>query len=162
MADMREEGVKRMSEHSDHPDTLLPPAADSLGQGSNWLVAVINTPRVGERAVKELEKAGFASRDILLLSGPDTIRRMQATEDQRGPLGWAFKAVARIVTDASYYQDIYLREAEEGHAIINVHTEDPTDIERGRDILERLGARHVKHFGPWTVTDLSEPASPAL
>jgi len=150
-----------MSEHSDHPDTLLPPAADSLGQGSNWLVAVINTPRAGERAVKELERAGFASRDILLLSGPETIRRMQATEDQRGPLGWAFKAVARIVTDASYFQDIYLREAEQGRAIINVHTEEPADIERGRDILERLGARHVKHFGPWTVTDLSEPASPA-
>lgn len=151
-----------MSDHTDHPDTLLPPAADSLGQGSNWLVAVTNTQREGERAVKQLEAAGFAAKDILLLSGTEATRRMQANEDQRGPLGWAFKAIARIVTDASYFQDIYLREAEEGHSIINVHTDDSADIERGRDILERLGARHLKHFGPWTVTDLSEPASPAM
>lgn len=150
-----------MSEYSEHPDTLLPPAADSLGHGSNWLVAVIDTPRAGERAVKDLTKAGFASKDILLLSGPEALRRMRASDDQRGPLGWAYKALARIVTDASYFQDMYLREAEEGHSIVNVHTEDTADIERGRDILERLGAHHVKHFGPWTVTDLSEPASPA-
>lgn len=150
-----------MSEQPDQSNTLLPPAADSLGQGSNWLVAVIDTPRAGERAVKALEEAGFAPKDILLLSGPEAVRRMQVNEDQRGPLGWAFKAIARIVTDASYFQDHYLREAEEGHAIINVHTEDAANIERARNILERLGARQVKHFGPWTVTDLSEPASPA-
>lgn len=50
----KEEGACHMPEYAEHPDTLLPPAADSLGHGSDWLVAIIDTPRVGERAAKEL------------------------------------------------------------------------------------------------------------
>lgn len=146
---------------SEQPDTLVPPMADAPGQGSNWLVAVIDTPRAGARAVKALEKDGFRQEDILLLSGPEALRRMAARDEQRGPLGWAFKTVARVVTDAAYFQDMYTREAEEGHSIINIHTSDPDAIEHGRDILMRCGARHLKHFGPWTITDLSEPESPA-
>lgn len=146
---------------SEHPETLFPPMADTPGQGSNWLVAVIDTPRAGARAVKALEKDGFRPEDILLLSGPEALKRMAARNEQRGPMGWAYKVVARVATDATYFQDIYVREAEDGHSIINVHTADPDAIEHGRDILIHCGAHFLKHFGPWAITDLSEPESPA-
>lgn len=35
------------------------------------------------------------------------------------------------------------------------------EAEHGRDILIRCGAHHLKRFGPWAITDLSEPESPA-
>jgi hypothetical protein len=146
---------------SEQPETLFPPMADAPGHGSNWLVAVIDTPRAGARAVKALQKDGFKQQDILLLSGPEALKRMAAKDEQRGPMGWAFKAVARVATDATYFQDMYTREAEEGHSIISIHTADPDAIEHARDILVSCGARHLKHFGPWTITDLSEPESPA-
>lgn len=138
--------------HSD--ETLFPPAADNLNQSSNWLVGVIDDPRAAEQAIQALYAAGFAQDDVLLLSGPEALKRLEAKDEQRGPLGWAHKAVANIVTDAGDFEDNYAQEASAGHSIINVHAEEHVDIDRARDVLTQYGAHYVKHFGPWTITDL--------
>lgn len=140
---------------SDTENTLFPPAADNLNQSSNWLVGVINDPAMAEQAVQALLKAGFAQQDVLLLHGPEALQRIEARDEQRGPLGWAHKAMANIVTDASSFETNYAKEASAGHSIVNVHTGDDAYIERGRAVLEQYGAHYIKHFGPWTIEDLS-------
>lgn len=140
---------------SEDKETLFPPAADNLNQPSNWLVGVIDDPKMAQRAVQALLHAGFAQEDVLLLDGPEALKRIEARDEQRGPLGWAQKAMANIVTDAGTFEERYAHEASAGHSIINIHTGDDQYIERGRAILEQFGAHYIKHFGPWTIEDLS-------
>jgi len=140
---------------SQSEDTMFPAAADNLDQSANWLVGVIDNPQMAEQAVQTLLQAGFNQDDVLLTHGPDALRRMEAKDEQRGPLGWIHKAVANIVTDASSFQDTYATEASAGHSIINIHTDDEAYITRGAEVLRRHGAHYIKHFGPWTITDLS-------
>ena len=139
---------------SQNEETLFPPAADNLDQSSNWLVGVIDDPHMAERAVQALLNAGFNQQDILLLHGPEALKRLEAKDEQRGPLGWAHKALASVVTDASAFESDYAREASAGHSIINVHTDDAEYIERGTAVLKEHGAHYIKHFGPWTITDI--------
>jgi hypothetical protein len=140
---------------SDTEDTLFPPAADNLDQSANWLVGVIDDPTMAKRAVQALLQAGFAREDVLLLDGPEALKRVEAKDEQRGPLGWAHKAIASVVTDASSFEEMYVQEASAGHSIINIHTDDETYIDRGSAVLKQHGAHYIKHFGPWTITDLS-------
>jgi len=140
---------------SEDKETLFPPAADNLDQSSNWLVGVIDDPKMAEQAARALIQAGFAQEDVLLLSGPEALKRIEAKDEQRGPLGWAQKAMAHIVTDASSFEANYAKEASAGHSIVNIHTGDDHYIERGRAVLEQYGAHYIKHFGPWTIADLS-------
>ena len=140
---------------SQSDETLFPAAADNLNQSHNWLVGVIDQPQRAEQAVQALRQAGFAEDDVLLLHGPDALRRLEAKDEQRGVLGWAHKAVALIVTDAGAFEGAYAQEASAGHSIINVHTAERPDIERARDVLAAHGAHYIKHFGPWAITNLS-------
>ncbi|HZC07118.1 MAG TPA: hypothetical protein VE338_15895 [Ktedonobacterales bacterium] len=140
---------------SQSEDTMFPPAADNLDQSSNWLVGVIDSPQVAEQTVQALVQAGFNQKDVLLLHGPDALKRLEAKDEHRGPLGWAHKAVANIVTDAGAFEQTYAQEASAGHSIINIHTDDAEYIKRGRAVLEEHGAHYIKHFGPWMITDLS-------
>jgi hypothetical protein len=140
---------------SEDKDTLFPPAADTLDQSSNWLVGVIDDPKMAEQAARALAQAGFAQEDVLLLHGPEALKRIEAKDEQRGPLGWAHKAMANIVTDAGSFEAKYAKEASAGHSIINIHTGDDSYIERGRAVLAKYGAHYIKHFGPWTIADLS-------
>ena len=146
---------------SQNEDTLFPAAADNLDQSSNWLVGVIDDPQMAEQAVVALINAGFNQQDVLLLHGPEMLKRLDAKDEQRGPLGWAHKALASVVTDAStcdrrqhIRERVYAREASAGHSIVNVHTNDPEYVERGTAVLTKHGAHFIKHFGPWTITDL--------
>lgn len=139
---------------ADTEDTLFPPAADNLDQSSNWLVAVIDAPALAERAVQALLDAGFSPDDVLLLHGPEALRRLEAKDEQRGPLGWAHKALANVVTDASAFEDSYAQEATAGHSIINVQVAEPEGIARATEVLQAYDAHYVKHFGPWVITDM--------
>lgn len=139
---------------SQNEDTLFPAAADNLDQSSNWLVGVIDDPQMAEQSVVALTDAGFNQQDVLLLHGPEALKRLEAKDEHRGPLGWAHKALASVVTDASTFESDYAREASAGHSIVNVHTDDPEYVELGTAVLTEHGAHLIKHFGPWTITDL--------
>src|SRR5579859_2369392 len=68
----------RESPHmADTEDTLFPPAADNLDQSPNWLVGVIDEPARAEQAAQALLDAGFSPDDVLLLHGPEAIRRLE-------------------------------------------------------------------------------------
>jgi hypothetical protein len=136
-------------------DTFFPPAADNLDQPANWLSGVIDDPRMAEQAVQALYSAGFAKDDVLLLHGPDALKRMEAKDEQRGLLGWAHKAISSVLTDASSVENTYVQEAAAGHSIINIHAENEDEIERARAVLADHQAHYIKHFGQWTITHLS-------
>jgi len=135
-------------------DTLFPAAADNLDQSSNWLVGVIDEPMMAERAVRALIEAGFSADDVLLLHGPEALSRLEAKDEQRGPLGWLHKAIANVVTDAGTFEGAYMREASAGHSIINVQVADPENIELATAVLKSYEARDVKHYGTWVITDM--------
>lgn len=140
---------------SESKDTVFPPDTGSTGASSDWIVGVIDDPAAAEEAQRSLLSAGFAQDDVLLLHGPEALRRMEARDEQRGPLGWLSKAVAKVVTDAGTFEANYTREASAGHSIINIHTNHPDYIARAKTVLDRYGAHFVKQYGPWTVSDLS-------
>ncbi|HEX8982978.1 MAG TPA: hypothetical protein VF792_09430 [Ktedonobacterales bacterium] len=140
--------------HQEERDPLFPPATGDVSQSADWIVGVIDNLSVAQQAERALLDAGFADTDVVLLSGPEAIHRLQVKEEQRGPLGWVRKAFASVTTDADYFESAYEEHANAGHAIINIHSDDPNWISRATAILKRYDAHNVKHYGPWVITDL--------
>lgn len=141
-------------DHQEERDPLFPPATGDVSQSSDWIVGVIDDLSVAQQAERALLDAGFADTDVVLLSGPEAIHRLQVKEEQRGPLGWVRKAFASVTTDADYFESAYEADASAGHAIINIHSDDPNWISRATAILKRYDAHTMKHYGPWVITDL--------
>lgn len=136
-------------------DRMFPAAADNVHQSSNWLVGVIDDPQQAQQAEVALLQAGFSEDSTLLLHGHETLKRLRAKDEQRGPLGWAMKALSALTSDTREFEDNYAAEARAGHAILSLRVSDEEDMERARQLMAAHGAHYIKHYGTWVVTDLT-------
>lgn len=144
-----------MSDISSEHDPLFPPATGDTSQSSDWIVGVIDDLGPAAQAEQALLDAGFAHDDLLLLSGPEALRRLEKKDEQAGPLGRMRKAIASVVTDAHSFERAYATDASAGHAILSVHSDADDWVDRARDILARYGAHSIKRYGRWAITDLT-------
>ena len=59
----------------------------------------------------------------------------------------------RILIDYGF-DDVYLREARQGHHILALHLASYEQLEQVRDLLAPHHAHHMKYVDTWTVADL--------
>src|SRR5579875_1652912 len=150
---MRERFVS-MADNTDLP--IVPHAVpDVISQTQDWVVGVVDTPTAAEQAVQALREAGFPDDDIVLLHGDDAVQAVQARTEQANPLMRLLHALVGQTNEASSYERDYVDEARMGHSIINVHTVDQEDVLRVQQILEAHGVHRLKHYGRWTISQLS-------
>lgn len=56
--------------------------------------------------------------------------------------------------DEGFPGEMYLHEAEQGHAILSVRLHSSEQVNHVRDILVNSHAHQIKYFGRWAIADL--------
>ena len=140
-------------------NTPMSPTPGDMTQRPDWLVAVINEPTEAERAVQALYQAGFAQDDVTLSHGPDAVDQMQERGQQKSLLGKLADGITKAVSDSGTYEEDYADEAHAGHSTVHVHTSDPEEVEKARQILVAHNAHHIRHMGRWNTTTLDDSAA---
>jgi hypothetical protein len=114
------------------------------------ILAVIDDRAAAERARQALQDAGVPVGDVDLLDGAWFAQSMRQIQDRRSPLG-------RVVAWLSEEENItaqYVKEADQGHTIVVVHSEQPEVCGRVVRVLAQYGAHTLHHYGQLVITDL--------
>jgi len=137
-------------------NSIVPPSApDVISNTQDWVVGVIDTPADAERATQDLRNAGFAENEVVLLHGPDAVQAFQDRETHQGALRTFLAHLIGETNDVSGFANDYQDEARMGHSIVSVYAPQAEDIAQAQQILEAHGGHRMKHYGQWTVNQLS-------
>ncbi|MGH2515464.1 MAG: hypothetical protein ACRDHP_07395 [Ktedonobacterales bacterium] len=137
---------------SNPEETPFPPAAHRLGESASWVVGVIDNPDEAQRAKQAALDAGYTEQDVVLLHGSDAINLAQA-KTQQNPVTRVYAWLARAITDPGTAEQEYVEEARQGHSLLSIRAEEPDEVDRAVQLLDRFHAHRVKHFGQWVLTD---------
>lgn len=121
---------------------------------TDYLVGAINDPKDAERAVKDLEAAGFPADDIVLLHSGEVLNRMKIKEQHRGFFEKMLYPLERWGTQEGLHAGRFEQEALKGHSVIHVYTPEEQQMRQASEILRRAGAHHLKHYGKWAIEEL--------
>jgi hypothetical protein len=128
-----------------------PPTKLGLFYPLDDILAVVEDRSSGERAVQALKDAGVLEGDVDLLDGAWFAESMRSAREQQGIVG---RLAHLLPTDESHLVKTYLKAADQGHAIVIVHAENPEDVERARGVLAAHGARGMRHYKRNVIQDL--------
>lgn len=117
----------------------------------NYVVGVVDDDTAAKRVAESLQRDGFSSGDVVLQSGNEISERLQ-----REDLG---NLVREAMTEEGSICRDYDEMARSG-AIVSAYTRTPEEVEDARRTMSEHGAHSLKHFGDWTISDLS-PGSQA-
>lgn len=134
----------------------FPPAAHRLGEQADWVVGVIDDELTARTASGAARRAGMASEDVLVLSGPEALKVIAAKEARMSPLMRLYALTCRLLTDPGCAESEYRQEASRGHALICLRASTPSEVERARVVMIEHDAHLVKHFGAWVLTELAK------
>ena len=84
----------------------------------------------------------------------DGAAQMLAARGEQVGGGLAARLAKILPTDERLMLRRYMAEAEQGHSLVVVHTENPQDVERAGRILGAHGGHEMRHYGRMIVTDL--------
>lgn len=134
-------------------DAQLHHTPAGLPYPTDFLVGAISTVQEAERAVADLEAAGFARDDIVVLRPGEVLRNMQIKEQHRGFFEQMLYPLERWTTQEGLHAGRYEEEALGGHTIVHVYTPEEQQMRRALEILRRHGAHELKHYGKWAIED---------
>ena len=117
------------------------------------VVGVIDTLQEAEQAVQALQAAGYRTQDIRLIQSQEFIAGVREWKRQKSPLARTV-AIFLASDDEGFPGDLYLSEAEQGHAILGVRLSTSEQVNHVRDILVNYHAHLIKYFGRGAIEDL--------
>jgi hypothetical protein len=121
---------------------------------TDYLVGAIDNAPEAERAVGDLQAAGFPADDIVLLHSGDVLDRMLIKEQHRGFFEKILYPLERWGTEEGLHAGRFEQEALKGHSVVHVYTPEERQMRQASEILRRHGAHHLKHYGKWAIEDL--------
>jgi hypothetical protein len=133
----------------------IPHTSEGLPYPDNYVTAAIDRREDAERAAEALRQAGFDREDVVVMHAGEVIDNLQFRERHRNFVGRILAQIKANLTDEGLDDKRREHEAYRGHSIVNVYAPDPHQVERARDILAAHGAHDVKHYGEWTIEDLT-------
>ncbi len=137
-------------------NSIVPPSVpDVISNTQDWVVGVIDIPADAEQAAQDLRNAGFAEDEVIVLHGADAVQAFQDREAHQGPIRTILAHLIGETNDVSGFANDYKDEAGMGHSIVCAYAPQPEDIAQVQQILEAHGGHRIKHYGQWTVNQLS-------
>jgi hypothetical protein len=122
-------------------------------------MAVIDSHAEAVEAEDELKSHGYG--EARLLRGESIAEEVDPkSEKAANPVSKAIKAVQDHLSEEPNYLAQYQEEARAGHDVVAVMVEGPDQAEDVREILESHGARNVRFFGRFAVSDLTPESNP--
>jgi NAD(P)-dependent dehydrogenase (short-subunit alcohol dehydrogenase family) len=125
----------------------------------NHVVAVIGGSSAAESTARELAQHGFDQ--VVLFHGNEVRETVDAKGTHAGPIEKVVKAVQDHLSEQTNYLAQYEEEARGGNVVLAVHVKDQDELEAVRTILDDAGARNVRFFGKFAVTDLTPESNPS-
>ena len=120
---------------------------------TNQLLGVIDDPSAGERAVDALLVAGFAARDVVLVS---------PGEERKPPRLWTrlVRVFQFMLMDQGPDFHYYEAAVREGRAVVAVRIRGRDRLEQARDLLRAHGAHFLNYFGRFQTEEISQWRGP--
>jgi len=126
---------------------------------NNHVIAVIDGAGAAEDAARDLERSGYTH--TVLFSGNEVAETLDAKGETSGPVTKVLRAVQDHFSEQPNYLAQYQEEARNGNVVLAVEAGERERIDEARMILERYGARNLRHFGALAVTDLTPDSNPS-
>ncbi len=117
-------------------------------------VIAVLPPGNGQRAEKDLGKAGFSSGNVRVLHGQEAVDKIVVTGKDKDVLTMAAKFI-QAHTDEMWMMRDYEDEGRDGNDIIVVHLNDASGVDAAREAIARNGGRKIRYFGAYAIRDLS-------
>jgi hypothetical protein len=135
---------------SRHDDSRL---HDGLHYPVGHLIGVLRTGEAAEQAAQSLYDAGYS--DIEVLEG-SAAREALESEEQATPR-WerAWERLSIYLSDETDARQAALNALSQGHAIVMVYAPGGAQEDQAKGILQAHGARALRYFGRWSITELS-------
>ena len=125
----------------------------------NHVFGVISGSESAERAVSELQAAGFTQTTIL--RGDDVAEEIDPKGETSGPFKKLVRAVQDHLSEESGYFAQYQEEARAGKDVVAVQVEDRDAADAAKEVLQKHGAVNLRYFGGFAVTDLTPESNPS-
>jgi hypothetical protein len=110
------------------------------------IVAVIDDYTVAAEAAAALRAGGVPADEVDVLDGGSFWAMARTASRRAGLLQRLSALVSRLFSDDAAYEDAYLDEASQGHAILMVRAERAETAECVCEVLGRYNAHDVRHY----------------
>ena len=128
-------------------------SASFIGYPTGWILGVLDDPGDAAAVEAELEAAGIATDDRMVLAGEESARRLDGLGSQSGLLARMRRATQYLAMDQMPDFLMYEVALREGRAVVGVR---PKDAERIAviELLKRHGAYFINRFGAWSTEEV--------
>jgi hypothetical protein len=120
---------------------------ESLKVPANQMLAIIMESGDANNVVRALNKNGFASDEIGILSGTGDAEKLDAAAGKQGFLSKLFTAGVEMGDRDTDYLKQYRRALLNGRTVIGVVAKDDETRSKARKVLKAGGARFITYFG---------------
>ncbi len=136
------------------PDNPFSPSITGAIYPTDYMTGIIYDFADVEKAIEDLEHAGFASKDIVLFTSQQALEKLQESQKSQSLLRKIMGVVASVASDtAGEYYLLYEKAEREGQHILNVYAPTPELQDRAHAILKAHHGHTIKFFGQWAVRD---------
>jgi hypothetical protein len=126
------------------------------------LLAVLDELSSAEAARTDLEAAGFAAADIVLLHGPEAATRLDGLGGANGPLSRVLRAVQFMTMDQMPDFLLYETAIRERRTVLAVRTGGDNRRRQAIAIVADRGAHFVNYYGRFSTEEVSLWRGPEL
>lgn len=131
-------------------DSSFPKTSHGTMYPKNYVVGVIDDLQEAQQAEQAFKAAGYPSEENRLLTSDEEIHKAQEIEGHKNRLQRFFSSFNSSEAEAQMYQ----QEAQKGRHVLYVHAKSQDDVDKIGDLMRQHGARMIKFFGSWAVTDI--------
>ena len=116
------------------------------------LAGILRDGKEAEQAARSLHDAGYT--DVVIFDGQTGLQTVEANERTANPLARAWARLSAYLDDPDGRQEV-LDALGQGHAIVLVRASGEAQEDEAERILRAHGARALRYFGRWTMTESS-------
>jgi hypothetical protein len=133
-----------------HDDSRL---HDGLHYPVGHLIGVLRDGEAAEQAAQSLYDAGYS--DIEILEGSAARQALESAEQTAPRWERAWERLSVYLSDETDARQAALNALSQGHAIVMVYAPGGAQEDQAQGILQAHGARALRYFGRWSITELS-------
>jgi hypothetical protein len=128
----------------------------------NRVMAVLDTAEAAVAAAGALERAGFASGDVLVLAGERDAERIDSLGNVGGAWARARRLLSFTLADQTVDLAVYVAALHDGRTVVSVLVQGDDAKARARRALAGAGGHFMNFFGRFATEDMVPWRGPEL
>ena len=125
-----------------------------IGYPTGWTLSVLDDPTDAGAAARDLETAGVAPDDLVVLTGADAAG-LERLGSSAGVSGRLRRGLQFMTMDQLPDLHVYELAIDQGHAVLGIRVGDAAARRGAIDVLRRHGAHFINRFGAWATEEIA-------